>query len=337
MRHAPGQDESFLARLKEALETRGFYEIRTLPLKEVRLRLEEIPGDWGIPPALTGRGTLLMAAFPYTRPGEGSDASQPGDPHGLIAPFARRHYYQEAVTRMKGCLMDLGRQDKDVRLFSNSRLPEKPLAAAAGLGFYGRNGLLIVPGLGSRFILAGMMLPLSIGEASHPPLTDEPGAFCGSCRLCIDACPTGALDGFGNLDKNRCLQAWATEDTVLPDTLKNLWGKRLYGCEACQEPCPYNNAPIPDDPPITGELGSSVSIRLILEKGREGSLKSILKGTALGMAWMKPEVFIRNALLSAASAGEKALSDAARPYLHHKNRTLSETARQVMAALDSSD
>ena len=287
-------------------------------------------------PACPGRGTVILAAFPCTRPGEPDDAGEPGNPHALIASFARRHYYREAVARMKAVIRGLREPDSDVRLFSNSRLPEKPMAAAAGLGFYGRNGLIITPETGSRFIIAGMITPFLSTGASHPPYTAKPGQYCGECRLCVEACPTGALDGSGNLDRSTCLQALSTEYLLLPEPAASAWGRRLYGCDTCQDVCPFNSSPRRDRPPVTGELGPSLAVRDILSAGLKGELKTLLRGSALGMSWMDSRVFIRNALMTLTSA-DRPLRKLVQSYADGDDPVLSETARTVLTRISSGE
>jgi len=123
-----------------SLQKAGFTSVRWIPVGELKNRLKAFPSGDAQGAPLPDTGTVVLAAFPYHRPGEPDDGSLPGDPHALIAPFARRHYYREAVIRMKAVAGNLPFPRSHFRIFSNSRLPEKPMAAAAGLGFYGRNG-----------------------------------------------------------------------------------------------------------------------------------------------------------------------------------------------------
>lgn len=318
--------------LAKELERAGFLAVRGLSAVELKKRLAAFPEDAHRRPGLPEGGTVIVAAFPYTRPAEPEDLSTPGDPHALVAPFARRHYYREAVLRMKRAGAGAGLPTSQVRLFSNSRLPEKPIAAAAGLGFYGRNGLIITEETGSRFIIAGIMVPITTAGASHGPFAAEPGSHCGSCRRCVDACPAGALDGSGALDQAVCLQALSTEYRLLPEPTAAVWGKRLYGCDLCQDPCPFNASPRRDSPPITGELGPSLSIRRILALGLRGELKARLRGTALGLGWMDERAFLRNALVAAGRSMEAVRTEEFESYLTCDDPVLAETARRAKKA-----
>jgi epoxyqueuosine reductase QueG len=136
----------------------------------VRARILETPAS--SPPAGSPAGNyrlddpcLLVTALPY-----GQDEAPPcRAPELSIAPFARRNYYREAVRRLQSLARDFrdryGREDPDYalkrryRVFCNSPVPEKPLAAACGLGVMGRNGLIITPEAGSLVIIAALTLP----------------------------------------------------------------------------------------------------------------------------------------------------------------------------------
>ena len=300
---------------------------------------DRLPGSLCSHPEIAslGAGVYLLAALScYKR--EPEDLSTPGDPHGLIAPFARRNYYREAVLRLRRIARRLGEATglprRAFRVFSNSRLPEKPLAVAAGLGSYGRNALVLAPGLGSLFVIAGMFIPREAG----PPVADRPegdrpegdrpegdrpeagdaeadrpeadrtkvgapepngglGEICGKCRACQEACPVDALAEPGRLDEGRCLQAQAGRDRELPEDLAAAWGFRLYGCQVCQDVCPYNRGLRCETSTEVGELGPSLSLRWVLERTPE-ELAGALRGTALGMAWISKRALQRNALLA---------------------------------------
>ncbi len=123
---------------------------------------------------------------------------------------------------------------------------EKELGRLAGLGFRGRNTLLISEDLGSYFFIGGLALSCALpeGELSSrntalPPGTKEPG--CGTCRKCADACPTGALRTPGVLDAGRCISYWTTQSkTAAPEEIISRSEGYIYGCDICQEACPYN-------------------------------------------------------------------------------------------------
>jgi epoxyqueuosine reductase len=114
-------------------------------------------------------------------------------------------------------------------------LAERSFAAAAGLGWIGKNGCLIDEELGSFFLLAEIVTDLDL-----PP--DEPVAErCGACVRCLEACPTDAFVEPGLLDAGRCLAYWTIEHRgAIPDRIKEVLGPRVFGCDDCQDVCPWN-------------------------------------------------------------------------------------------------
>jgi epoxyqueuosine reductase len=283
----------------------GFFRARILNTRDTTVPFTE--------------GSILLCALSCYRD-EPDDASTPGDPHGLIAPFARRNYYREAVSRLQEVVKRISREGltrREARIFSNSRFPEKILAARSGLGFYGRNSLIISPGMGSLFVIAGLYLPVS--WPSDPPLPGDPGpgGHCGTCRACIDACPVGAISESGAVDRSLCLQALSTECRSFSPPVEELWQYRLYGCRICQDVCPFNKNLSVETATGRGELGPSLSLKEILVRSPQ-ELKIFFKGTVLDRSWIPPEAIQRNAVLAAGNRGNPVLL----PLIlrHKKNR-----------------
>jgi epoxyqueuosine reductase QueG len=123
---------------------------------------------------------------------------------------------------------------------------EKELGRLAGLGFRGRNTLLVSEELGSYFFLGGLALSCGMPEGEPSSLSPalSPGAKepgCGTCRKCADACPTGALKSPGVLDAGLCISYWTQSKTAAPEEIISRSEGYIYGCDICQEACPYNN------------------------------------------------------------------------------------------------
>ena len=113
---------------------------------------------------------------------------------------------------------------------------ERYWAVRAGLGFIGKNAQLIIPGKGSFFFLGEIVTTLEADQYDTPQKNR-----CGSCSRCLDACPTGALEGPRHLNARKCLSYLTIENRgEIPTEQASRLGNRLYGCDTCQEVCPWN-------------------------------------------------------------------------------------------------
>lgn len=148
-------------------------------------------------------------------------------------------YHKVLRKKLKGMLAEIkaAYPEADGKIFvDTSPVMEKELARLAGLGFRGRNTLIISKELGSYFFIGGIALTLETVPACAPA---EPG--CGGCRLCVSACPTGALAVTGALDPALCISYWTTQSAEpMPEELAAKNGGFVYGCDLCQEACPFN-------------------------------------------------------------------------------------------------
>jgi epoxyqueuosine reductase len=120
-------------------------------------------------------------------------------------------------------------------LADDNALVDRAAAHRAGLGWYGRNANLLLPGQGSWFVLGAVAT-----DAPLPPGGEEVPDGCGTCRRCHEGCPTGAIVGPGVVDARRCLSWLLQQPGVFPAEFRESLGGRIYGCDDCQEVCPPN-------------------------------------------------------------------------------------------------
>jgi epoxyqueuosine reductase len=191
---------------------------------------------------LPGARTVISAALCYWLP----EPERP-EGHGRLP----RYTWFDAYAILREKLDELGRRlggSYRVLVDANQHV-DREGAARSGVGFYGKNTLLITRRHGSWVVLGTVVTDVEL-EATAPL-----GLDCGECRLCIDACPTGALDEPGTLDSTRCLSYWTQAPAPPPTEFRAALGAQVYGCDICQDVCPWNRgvekrratAPLPDD------------------------------------------------------------------------------------------
>ncbi len=295
---------SILNLIKDLAREHGFSGARLLAPYGVEPRSQEIARRYPV-----RAPSLLVVALPFgsgpkdSAKVQGHYALPParGDEGLSIAPFAQRNYYAEAVARLQDLAKKLrglcGGPRSSYRVLCNSPIPEKPLAAACGLGSVGRNSLLITREAGSLVILAALSLPLELEGDS--PLEGGPWSLCGSCRACVEACPTGALDGEGRLDTELCIQAWASRPEEPPEEVAARWGHRLYGCTICSDACPHNRRALAEGRAEAASTARGPLPGLVDPEGllalNDQEIQDRVRGTALGMDWLGPRTLKKNA------------------------------------------
>ena len=176
---------------------------------------------------LDGARTVISAALCYYAPEPGRPAG-----HGRLPRYTWRDGYAELRERLDALGRGLG-GDYRVLVDSNDHV-DREGAARSGVGFYGKNTMLITRRHGSWVVLGTLVTTAEL--ESTPPLTTD----CGSCTLCVDACPTAALDGEGVLDATLCLSYWTQAPEPIPERYRELLGAQVYGCDICQDVCPWN-------------------------------------------------------------------------------------------------
>jgi len=260
-----------------------------------------------------GATSALCVALQYHAP----DAlAVDGDLWPRVARYARGRDYHNVMTKR---LRRLARRIEGA--FPGSRTKpsvdtgpvlERDLAAAAGLGVAGKNTMLLHPHAGSYFFLGELFTSLDL----EPEL--QLSDLCGSCSLCLEACPTGALPQPFRLDARRCISYWTIEHRgPIPEEMRPQLSDWVFGCDLCQEACPHNDRPRASTEPAFAPSPPRLDLDLegLLDLS-EADYREVFKGSPMKRS--RYQGLRRNACVAMGNRGEarhvpalgRALSDA---------------------------
>ncbi len=227
---------------------------------------------------------------------------------GVVARYARGKDYHKVLKKKLLQLSDwLKEQDSSTETYlsvDSGPTVDRVLGEAAGLGFFGKNSNLIDPSRGSFFFIASLMTNLDLPETEKRRMPS-----CGDCQKCQKACPTGAIVSPGVIDANKCISYLTIENKKgIPVELRSKMGNRLFGCDACQEVCPFNErSAISDQLSADGllDLTSILSIKSDKKFLEKFGGTSIMRAKRLGL--------LRNASVVAGNSVDSSLI----PYLEN--------------------
>ena len=194
---------------------------------------------------LRGARSVVCVARRYGGDAGSGDAREKAEGvANLVARYARgRDYHRflrRRIRRLASFVRSLGTPDHPVRarpLCDEEPILERAWAVRAGLGFVGKNGMLIVPGLGSMVLLGEVVTTLALDETGLAPQPER----CGACTRCLDVCPTSAFLRPFVLDPRQCISYLTIEHkTSVGADLRSKMGDHLFGCDDCQTVCPFN-------------------------------------------------------------------------------------------------
>lgn len=254
---------------------------------------------------LHGARSLVVGAWGYRRADTGADGRSGvlGRPVGTVARYARSDHYaalRAALVPVVDRLVADGWQARVV--VDENSLVDRAAAQRAGLGWFGRNTLLLLPGQGSWFVLGSVVTDAPL-VPTPPAGRSAPAEGCGPCRRCVAACPTGALDGDGVLDARRCL-AWLVQAPgTFPEEHRAALGGRIYGCDDCQEACPVNRAADRRRPPAPSDPGAVASVDLLELLSADDDTLLAVNGRWY-LADRDPRYLRRNALVALGNVGD---------------------------------
>jgi epoxyqueuosine reductase len=285
---------------------------------------------------LEGARSILVVGLVYD-PGPRADPS-PGA--ARVARYAGGEDYHEVMwerlRELEAGLETLAPGSVRTRSFCDTGpVQERVLAAAAGLGWIGKNTCLIHPRLGSYLLLGVVLTDLELVAGGRGP------DHCGSCRACLDACPTRAFPEAYVLDATRCI-SYATIEARGPIDagLRADHGDWVFGCDVCQEVCPWNlrrRREIPADPQgLRARLRprsewTQPSLRWILDLDDE-TWRTATRGTALRRS--KHRGLLRNALVAAGNTGGAELIPALRRHAESGDPLIADHARWALEELE---
>jgi epoxyqueuosine reductase len=276
--------------------------------------------------------SVVMVAINYLSAGQREDGRQG---RGRVARYARGADYhdvlRERLGRLLGWLQGERPGCRGRGVVDTAPLLERDFARRAGLGWFGKNTMLLNKRLGSYFFLGALLVDLELRpdapfEASH----------CGTCTACLDACPTGAFAGPGLLDARRCISYLTIElKGAVPEELRPGLGDWVFGCDVCQEVCPWNRKAPPGTDLTLGAREDLESLDLVELLGLSPEeFRRRFRGTALTRP--RRRGLLRNAALALGNAGDPAALPALRRALDDPEPLVREAAAWAIQRIEGS-
>ena len=249
---------------------------------------------------LPGARSIVVLALNYYQGERIPQSSRRAGTTGTIARYAWGDDYHDVIEakldKIDRFLRDFGGQQKCY--VDTGPILERDHAAQAGIGWHGKNTMLIDKRLGTWFFLAEILTTLELP-------TDEPVAdHCGTCERCINACPTGAITAPHRLDARRCISYLTIElKGSIPLELRPLIGDRIFGCDDCLEVCPWNRfAQISHEADFSArESTTGMSLREYLEL-TDAEFRQLFKDSPIKR--IKRRGFLRNVCVALGNAGD---------------------------------
>jgi epoxyqueuosine reductase len=256
-------------------------------------------------------------------------ADQPGA--GRISVYAQGGDYHKTVKKGLKALARfiVSKAPSELKVFVDTApVMEKPLSAAAGVGWQGKHTNLVSREHGSWLFLGIILTSLELEP-------DEPGSHhCGSCTRCLDICPTQAFDGAHRIDARRCISYLTIEHHgPIPAEFRKAIGNRIYGCDDCLAVCPWNRfasaaaanrAFLPRAELAAPRLGDLLSLD-------DASFREMFAGSPIKRIGRNR--LIRNCLIAAGNSGDPGLAESVRPHLDDDDPVVAEAASWAMEQL----
>jgi epoxyqueuosine reductase len=288
---------------------------------------EHVDGRRDARALLPGARTLVVVALSYAR----ADLVAPAALAGRVARYARGADYhlvmKEKLERLAGRLRAVVPTLAARSCVDTAPLLERDAAERAGLGFVAKNTMLIAPGLGSYVLLGELLVDAEATLESGEPQKKR----CGSCRACLDACPTGAFVDAFQLDARRCISYLTIELTgSIPRALRPLVGTHVFGCDICQEVCPFNAAGRDDAAPELRPSRGLPDLLQLIGLG-QNQYRQLVKRTALRRLHL-PQL-LRNVCVALGNAGDPRALSPLRARLGDRHALVREHAAWALGRL----
>ena len=243
-----------------------------------------------------------------------------------VARYARGQDYHkviedrllEMIAWMKTACMNSDRPFEAAHFVDKHQVQERVFAHHAGIGWIGKNSCVISPELGSWMFLSGIATSLDLDVDA--PALDQ----CGSCTLCIDSCPTGAIVDAREVDATKCISYLTIEtEGAIPEHQRALIGRHAWGCDICQDVCPWNlAAAVTVDPAWQGQTRDGLAASQLWQQS-DDELHARIKGSA--MTFVPLSRLRRNLAVIIGNSGDAALA----PALDRPGRAVKNAARST--------
>ena len=268
---------------------------------------------------LPGARTVVSAALCYYAPGPA-----PGPGEGRLPRYTWADHYASLREKLDALGRRLGGSYR-VLVDANQHV-DREGAVRAGVGFYGKNTMVITHRHGSWVVLGTLVTDAGIEPS--PPLALD----CGSCTLCVEACPTDALDEPGTVDSTRCLSYWTQAPAPIPQPYREELGAQVYGCDICQDVCPWNRGIEKRRAGESRPAGAEPVVSLV-DWLRAGDDELRERYDRLYVPRNDARYLRRNALVAAGNSGVEALAEAVRPYAEGDDELLRDHAEWALERL----
>ncbi len=293
--------------------------------------LEETAERRGSPMALwPDARSAIMLALNY---GTGLDplARLAVQETGVISVYALGRDYHDVIKgKLKRIAQFLAHYSQaEVKVFVDTApLMEKPLAEAAGLGWQGKHTNLVSRSLGSWFFLGAIL------TAAELPADEAESDHCGSCRACLDVCPTGAFPAPYQLDARRCISYLTIEHKgPIPVEFRKAMGNRIYGCDDCLAVCPWNKfAALGREAKLAARHELVAPPLSELAALDDAGFRKLFAGSPVKRIGRNR--FLRNVLIAMGNSGDVRLAEHARPHVDDADPVVSEAASWAVTELE---